>query len=83
MRVVLLLRPLMDAEFHGVSSQTWRTSTAKNGVSPLSEEASACKTAFSMSSGLYSELAIQEPVWRNWKKFMIAPKTAFSRKTEQ
>ena len=41
MRGVKFIWPLMDAEFHGVSSQIGRTSTAGNAVSLLSEEASA------------------------------------------
>ena len=73
----------MGAEFHGVSSQTWRTSTAKNGVLLFSDEASAYMTTFNMSSGSYSGLAMPKLVHQNWKEFMTAPKTASSGKAEQ
>ena len=58
MRVVMLWWPRIAAEFHGVSSQIGRISTTKKGVYCASEEARACRTALSMSSGSYSGLAI-------------------------
>ena len=76
----MFLWPLVNAEFHGVSSQTGRTNNAKNGVSLLSEEG---RTAFSMSSDSYYGLAMQKPIQRNWKEFITAPKTASFRKAEQ
>ena len=36
-----------------------------------------------MSSGSYSGVAMQELVHRNWKQFMIAPKTTSFGKAEQ
>ena len=65
MRVDIFLWPRMGAEFHGVSSKIERISTTKNGVSLLLDDASACRTAFSMSPGSYSRLAMQELVYRN------------------
>ncbi len=79
----MFLWPLTDAKFHGVSSQTARTSTTKNVVSLLSDEASALRTAFTMSSDSYSGLAVHELVHQNWKEFMNAPKTASSGNAEQ
>ena len=60
-----------------------RILTTKNGVSLLSYDASAWRTAFSISSGSYSGMAMEELVHRNLKKFMIAPKNASSEKAEQ
>ena len=74
---------MMDVESHGVSSQTRRTNTTKNGVSLISDDASAYMIAFNMSSGSYSGLAMQEQVHRNWKEFITAPKTASSGKADQ
>ena len=79
----MLLWPMMDAEIHGVSSQTGKYSTTKNGVSLLSDEASARRIAFNMFSGSYSGLVMQELTHRNWKELMTAPKTASSEKAEQ
>jgi hypothetical protein len=73
MRINILWWWRIAAEFHGVSSQTGRIKTTKKGVSVGYEEASAWRAAFSMSSGLYSELAIQEPVHRKIKESVIAP----------
>ncbi len=79
----MFLWPLTDAEFHGESSQIGRTIIAKNGASLFSEEARACRTVFSMSSGSYSGLAMQKPVHRYWKEFITTPKAASSGKAEQ
>ena len=73
----------MESEFHGVSSQTGRIKTTKNGVPLLSDDGSKRRTAFNMSSGSCSRLAMQELVHRNWKEFMVAPNTASSEKVEQ
>ncbi len=54
----------IPAEVHGVSSQTGSTKTTKKGVVVFSEEERACRTAFLMSSGSYSGLAVHEPVKR-------------------
>jgi len=51
MRVDMLLWPRMEAEFHGASSQIGRIETTKNGGLLLLDDASARKTAFSLSSG--------------------------------
>ena len=83
MRVDMFLWPRREPRSHGDSSQTRRISTTNNGFSLLSYDASARRTAFSMSFGAYSGLAMQELVHRNWKEFMIAPKTASSGKAEQ
>ena len=56
--------PLIKADFHGVSSQTGRIKTTRNGVSVDSDDMSVCMTALSMFSGLYSVLAMQELVKR-------------------
>ena len=66
-----------------MSFQTGRTSTTKSGVSLRSDEASAWKIVFRMSSGSYSGLAMHEPVHVRWKEFMTAPKIAPTGKTEQ
>ena len=82
-RVDMLVWPLIAAEVHGESSHTERTKTARNGSSVWSEEAKACRTAFSMSSGSYSGLAIHDAVHQYWKELMIAPKLVSSGKAEQ
>ena len=74
---------LVDVEFHGISSEIRRTSTTMNGVSMLSDEASACGTAFIMSSYSYSGLAMQDLVHRNRKELMTDPKTTSSGEAEQ
>jgi len=79
----MFMCPRMEAEFQGVSSQTWRIRTTRNGVSLLSEDASAWRIASSMSSCSYYGLAMQELVHRNWKVFRIDPKTASSGKADQ
>jgi hypothetical protein len=66
-----------------VSSQTRRTRTTKKGASQLSDDESACMIVFNMSSGSYSGLAMQDPVHRNLKESIIAPKTASSGNAEQ
>jgi hypothetical protein len=48
-RVEMLWWPRIEAEFHGVSSQTGRIKTTKKGVSDDSEEAKAWRTALSIS----------------------------------
>ena len=65
MRVDMFLWPRIIAEFHWVLSQTGRISATKNGISLHLDDASACKTAFSMSSCSYSGMAMQELVHRN------------------
>ncbi len=60
-----------------------RTIIARNGASLFSEEARTCRTVFSMSSGSYSGLAMQELVHRYWKEFITAPKAASSGRAEQ
>ena len=80
MRVDIFLWARNEAEFHGVSSKAGKIKTTKNGVLLLSDEASARRTASSMPSGSYSGLAKQELVHRNWKEFLIPPKTASSGK---
>ena len=83
MRVDMLWWPRMAAEFHGVSSQTGRIKTAKKGLSCASEEARACRTVLSMSSGSYSGLAIHEPVQRYEKASSMAPNAPSAVKAEQ
>jgi hypothetical protein len=82
MRVDMLWWLRIAAEFHGVSSQTGRIKTTKKGVFVDSEEASAWRTALSISSGSYSGLAIHEPVQRYRNKSVIAPKISSSGKAE-
>ena len=79
----MLTWPPMEAEFHGVSSHTGRTRTTKKGVTLVSDDTSACRTALSMSSSSYSELAMQEFVNRNLKESIIAPKTVSYENAEQ
>ncbi len=83
MRVDMLWWPRMAAEFHGVSSQTRRIKTAKKGVSCVSEEARACRTALSMSSGSCSGLAIHKPDQRYEKASSMAPNASSALKAEQ
>ena len=64
MRVIMLTWPLMALEFQGVSSHVGSLSTTRNSVSVCSEEASACRTVLSMSSGSYSGMAIHEFIHR-------------------
>jgi hypothetical protein len=70
-------------EFHGVSSHTGRINTTRKGASGDSDEARACRTPLSISSGSYFGLAIHEPVQRYRKESVIAPKTSSSGKAEQ
>ncbi len=65
----------MEAEFHGVSSQTGRISTTKNGVALFSDGTSAWRIVLSTSWGSYSVMAMQKPVHRNWKEFITSLKT--------
>ena len=83
MRVVLLMWPRMEAEFHGVFSHSGRTITTKKGVVLVFYDTSACRTTLSMSSGSYSGLAMQEFVHQNLKESIIAPKTVSSENAEQ
>jgi hypothetical protein len=83
MRVDMLWRPRIAAEFHGVSSYTGRIKTAKKGMSCDSEEERAWRTALSIPSGSYSGLAIHEPIQRYRNESVIAPKISSSGKTEQ
>ncbi len=83
MRVDMLWWPRIAAEFHGVSSHIGRISTTKKGISCASEEARACKTTLSMSSGSYSGLAIHEPLQRYEKASSMAPNASSALKAEQ
>ena len=82
-RVVISPWPLMETEFHGVSSHTGSVKMTESGISVHSEDAIASRITLSMSSGSYSELAMHEMVQRKRKAFMTAPKTSSSRKVEQ
>jgi len=57
--------------------------TTRNGVYTYSEEASACSTVVSMSSGSYSGLAMQQLDQRKRKELMTAKKFTSSGKAEQ
>jgi hypothetical protein len=59
MRDNVLWWPRVAAEFHSVSSRTGRIKIIKQGISLDFKEASAWRTALSMSAGSYSGLAIQ------------------------
>ena len=83
MRVDMLWWPLMADELHDVSSHIGRIRTAKKGWSCAKEEARACRTALSMSSGSYSGLAIHEPVHLYEKASMMAPNASSGLKDEQ
>ena len=76
----MLMWPRMEAELYGVSPHTERTRTTKKGVTLVSTDASACRTALSMSSSSYSGLAMQEFAHRILKESRIAPKTVSSGK---
>ncbi len=67
-RVGMLGWPLIALEVHGESSHTGRTMTARNGAPVCSEEGSAWRTAYNMSSGSYPGLAMHEAVHRYWKE---------------
>jgi len=82
MRVGTFPWPLMATELHGVSFRTGSIKTRTSGVSVHLEEASACRTAFNMSSGSYSGLAKQELVQRKKRKFITAPKVSSFRKAD-
>ena len=75
--------PLMALEFHGVSFHTGSIKTTRKGISILSEETSACRTALSISSGSYFGSAMQNPVHWKRKEFVAAPKVSSSGKAEQ
>ena len=79
----MLWWPRIAAEFHGVSSHIGRINTTKKGVSCASEEARACRTALSMSSGSYCGLAIHEPLQGHEKASSMAPKASSALKAEQ
>jgi hypothetical protein len=64
MRVDMVFWSRMAAEFHGVSSSTVRIKTTMKGVAVDYEEASAWRTALSMSFGSHAGLAIHELVQR-------------------
>ncbi len=82
-RVDMLVGPRIAIEVHGESSHTRRTMTARNGAFVCFEEDSAWRTAFSMSSGPYSGLAMHDAVHRYWKELRIAPKVTSSWKADQ
>jgi hypothetical protein len=73
----------MTLELQGVSSHVGSIKTIRNGVSVFSEEASAWRTALSISSCSYSGLAMHVFVHRYRKESNIAPHLSFSRKSEQ
>ena len=54
----------MDCVLHGESSHAGRMKTTKSGLGDIVEEASAWRTAFCISSGSYSGLAMHDPVSR-------------------
>ena len=54
----------MDCVLHGESAQAGWIKTTISGLGDIVEEASACRTALRISSGLYSGLAMQDPVSR-------------------
>jgi hypothetical protein len=82
MMVIVMLWLRMEEEFHGMSSHTGRIRTNKNGFALVSDDASACRTTLSMSSGSYSGLAMEEVVHRNLKESSIVPKTVSFGKAE-
>jgi len=82
-RVDMLLCPLIASEVHGESSHARSTKTTRNGVFVCSDEASAWRTAFSMSYGSHSGFAMHEAVHRYRKESRIAPKLNSSGKAEQ
>ena len=71
------------ADCQGVSSHTERTSIDKNGVVVFVEDASACKTAVLMPSGLYSGFAMHDPVHLYLWALCRAPKIESSRNAKQ
>ena len=79
----MLWWPQIAVEFHGVSSQIGKIKTTRKGVSSDSEEERAWRTALSLFSGSYSELAMHEPVQRYRNESVIAPKISSSWKAEQ
>ncbi len=81
--VDMLVWPLIAEEVHGGSSHTGSTMTTRNGESICSDEASAWRTAFNISSGSYSGFAMHEAVHRYEKESMIDPKFISSGKAEQ
>ena len=62
MSVSILAWPRIVADRQGVSSQTGRTMTARNGVVVFVDEAIACRTVVRMSSGSYSGFATHDLV---------------------
>ena len=52
----------IDCDLQGESSQAGRMNTTKRGLGDAMEQAIACITAFRMSSGSYSGLAMHDPV---------------------
>ncbi len=54
----------MDCVLHGETFHAGRMKTTRSGLGDVVDEASACKTALRMSSGLYSGLAMHDPVSR-------------------
>ena len=83
MRIGMLWWPRIVAQFHGVSSQAGRIKITKKRVSGDSKEASAWRTALSISFGSYSWLSIYELVQRYRNESMIAPKISSSGKADQ
>ncbi len=81
--VDMLVWPLIAVEVHGESSHAGRTITTRNRESVCSDEGSAWRTDFNISSGSYSGFAMQDDVHRYEKESMIAPKLVSSRKVEQ
>ncbi len=83
MRVDMLWWPQIAAKFQGVSTQTRRIKTIRNGVSCNSEEEKMWRTALIISSGSYSGLTLHEPVQRYRNESVIEPKISSSGKAEQ
>ncbi len=81
--VDMLVWPLIVVEVHGQSSHTRSTMTKRNRESEYSDEASAWRTSFIISSSSYSGFAMHEAVHRYEKESMIAPKLISFTKAEQ
>ena len=52
----------IDCVLQGESSHVGRIKTTRRGLGDAIEQAIACRTAFRMSSGSYSGLAMHDPV---------------------
>ena len=72
----------MEAEFHGVPFHIVLILSIRNGVSVLSDNDSACRTAFSTSFVSYSGLAMQKLAHRKRKALRMALTAMCSEKAE-